>query len=616
VWALGVLLVLPAAAQAGFEEPIKVTPSGADPFGFPSDVGFDQSGETTVETVSEEHVLLYTRPSGGSFSGGEIGTGTKASMAVSADGAAVTVWRESATMVQVDYRSSSGATFTHAASFPGTEVGDVAVGIDANGNAVVAWKDGAIHYALSTGASFGAVQEAPLGTASAFEGREGADPQRDHGPRAFRDNAGNVILAFRNGPNATVAHRAPDGTWDSAILPGVEANDLQADADPTSGRLIVGYTTTAGEFRAFEGSTSSSAGTIVVEQPASTSNIMSVAMQHGGDVDAAFWSGAGGELRSAGCLTGFAAETVAPHVTTGVVGAVTSGSDLIVYYAPGGEVLGRASRVPGGEWTTTPFVVENYGTLAVGAGYNGDALGLFVDFPKDTAITGFPYIGVATSSATCDPLGPEAGGVVVSPVPLVTPISFSIPSPVLARTGNVAPVSGKVLVRLPGTSKFVPLSSLEQIPFGSVIEATHGTVSVTTAEPGGKTQTGQFFSGEFVLTQEKNGRVIATLTGGDFSVCPTKRERSHIARAGSAFARAASASGSHVVRKLWANAHGKFSTKGNYAAGAVQGTEWLTEDLCDGTLIKVTRDKVAVTNLVNHRHVEVTKGRHYLAKAP
>jgi 6-phosphogluconolactonase (cycloisomerase 2 family) len=215
------------------------------------------------------------------------------------------------------------------------------------------------------------------------------------------------------------------------------------------------------------------------------------------------------------------------------------------------------------------------------------------------------------------PPGPEAGSTTfVSSPPLVTPISFNVPPPVLAHTGNVAPVSGKVLVRLPGTSKFVPLSSLEQIPFGSIIEATHGTVSVTTAEPGGKTQTGEFFSGEFILRQGANGVVVAELTGGNFSVCPTKRERSHIARAGSAFARAASASGSHVVRKLWANAHGKFSTKGNYAAGAVQGTEWLTEDLCDGTLIKVTRDKVAVTNLVNHRHVEVTKGRHYLAKAP
>jgi hypothetical protein len=212
-------------------------------------------------------------------------------------------------------------------------------------------------------------------------------------------------------------------------------------------------------------------------------------------------------------------------------------------------------------------------------------------------------------------VGPAAKvATLVTPIVSVPPLI--VPPPVLAHTGNVAPVSGTVLVKLPGTNKFVPLSSLRQVPFGSVIEATNGTVSVTTALPGGKTQTGEFFSGEFILRQGANGVVVAELTGGNFSVCPTKRERGHIARAGSVRARAAAASGSHVVRKLWANAHGKFSTKGNYAAGAVQGTEWLTEDLCDGTLIKVTRDKVAVTNLVNHRHVEVKTGHKYLAKAP
>lgn len=199
--------------------------------------------------------------------------------------------------------------------------------------------------------------------------------------------------------------------------------------------------------------------------------------------------------------------------------------------------------------------------------------------------------------------------------PIVSIPPFVVPPPVLAHTGNVAPVSGTVLVKLPGTNTFVPLSSLRQIPFGSVIDATNGTVSVTTALPGGKTQTGQFFSGEFILRQGPNGQVVAELTGGNFSVCPTKRERAHIARVASAHAQAA-ASGKHVVRKLWANAHGKFSTKGNYAAGAVQGTEWLTEDLCEGTLVRVTRDKVAVTNLVNHRHVEVKTGHKYLAKAP
>jgi DNA-binding beta-propeller fold protein YncE len=204
---------------------------------------------------------------------------------------------------------------------------------------------------------------------------------------------------------------------------------------------------------------------------------------------------------------------------------------------------------------------------------------------------------------------PNTGPLISLPGPLVV----TVPPPVLARTGNVAPISGKVLVRVPGSSKFVPLSSLQQIPFGTVIEATHGHVSVTTAQPNGTTQTGEFFEGEFILEQGRNGLVIAELTGGNFSVCPTARERAHKASVLSAHA---ATSGKHVVRKLWANAHGSFETKGNYAAGAVQGTEWLTEDLCEGTLIRVTRDKVRVTNLVTHHHVEVKVGHKYLAKAP
>ncbi len=198
------------------------------------------------------------------------------------------------------------------------------------------------------------------------------------------------------------------------------------------------------------------------------------------------------------------------------------------------------------------------------------------------------------------------------------PTTTLVPPPVLAKTGNVAPVSGTVSVRVPGSSSSVALSEVRQIPFGSIIDATEGSVSITSTEPDGATQTGTFFDGEFILTQGKNGVLVATLTGGNFSVCPTAKERSHIARTSSNVARASAkhAAPSHVVRKLWANAHGSFSTKGNYAAGAVLGTEWLTEDLCDGTLIKVTRDKVAVTNLVNHHKVTVKTGHQYLAKAP
>ena len=187
----------------------------------------------------------------------------------------------------------------------------------------------------------------------------------------------------------------------------------------------------------------------------------------------------------------------------------------------------------------------------------------------------------------------------------------TVPPPILGRTGNVAPVSGRVYIRLPGASRFVRLTTLRQIPFGTIIDARHGHVSVVTAGPHGGTQTGEFFDGEFVLTQTRRGLVVAALYGGSFRACPTARERRHLARISTTHT-----SGKHVVRQLWSNAHGSFSSKGNYAAGAVQGTEWLTEDLCDGTLIKVTRDKVKVTDLVHHHSKIVKVGHSYLAKAP
>ncbi|MGO9489337.1 MAG: IPT/TIG domain-containing protein [Solirubrobacteraceae bacterium] len=185
------------------------------------------------------------------------------------------------------------------------------------------------------------------------------------------------------------------------------------------------------------------------------------------------------------------------------------------------------------------------------------------------------------------------------------------PPPLLDRTGNLAPVSGRVLVKLPGSSQFVPLNGLTQVPFGTIVNATNGKVVVTTIGPTGRLQTITFYAGVFELLQQGKGRVLATLMGGNFTVCPTARERAHHARTSTTHA-----TRSHTVRKLWASGHGAYATKGNYAAGAVQGTTWLTEDECDGTLIYVATDRVAVTNLVNHHHRIVTAHHTYFAAAP
>ena len=180
-------------------------------------------------------------------------------------------------------------------------------------------------------------------------------------------------------------------------------------------------------------------------------------------------------------------------------------------------------------------------------------------------------------------------------------------APLLAVSGDIAPVSGTVLVRLPGATAFTTLSALSKVPFGATIDATAGRVKVTTAAPHRGLQTGEFFEGEFVLSQARSGLVQAKLAGGEPGVCQ--------APARAARAAAKKPAPRRIVRKLWANAHGSFSTRGNYAAGAVAGTEWLTEDLCEGTLIRVTRDKVKVTNLRTHRRLIVHAGHRYLARA-
>jgi hypothetical protein len=223
-----------------------------------------------------------------------------------------------------------------------------------------------------------------------------------------------------------------------------------------------------------------------------------------------------------------------------------------------------------------------------------------------TALVGCTAVGAQAAGATnSEPLAQSEAG-----APAAPPQPAGAPVPVPGRSADVKPVSGTVSVELPGTQTFLPLSAVTSVPMGVAIDATHGRVKITTTGPHGGTQTGEFFEGEFVLTQPHNGLVVATLSGGDFSACPTALERSHVARTSSTH------SGKHVVRKLWTNAHGSFSTKGNYAAATVRGTEWLTEDLCEGTLIRVTRDRVAVRNLVNHRQVTVRAGHSYLAKAP
>ncbi len=194
------------------------------------------------------------------------------------------------------------------------------------------------------------------------------------------------------------------------------------------------------------------------------------------------------------------------------------------------------------------------------------------------------------------------------------PSELAAPAPpVLANSTDVSPVGGSVTIKLPGSSTFTSVSSTTNIPVGSTIDAQSGTVSLTIALPNGGSQTGEFYDGEFVFTQSEDGTAVETLAGSSFADCPRPPNRQR----GSARDAAAKKKPTTVVRHLWGNAHGKYTTNGRYGSASVSGTVWETEDLCDGTLIRAIKDNVIVVAFA-HRHKKhnVRQGQSFFIPAP
>jgi hypothetical protein len=183
----------------------------------------------------------------------------------------------------------------------------------------------------------------------------------------------------------------------------------------------------------------------------------------------------------------------------------------------------------------------------------------------------------------------------------------------VGRTVDIAPVSGVIWIEIPGTHRWVKLVAGEQIPNGSLINANHGSVQLTLALPHGSSETGVFYNGEFLLHQNgKTGATTLTLAGGNFNSCSNGRTPHSEPRlnTGIVASTAKTKTKGKKIRGLWANAHGSFTTKGSNGAAAVLGTKWYTEDTCDGTYFRVTRDKVRVTAYYPHRHTQIVTAGH------
>lgn len=167
---------------------------------------------------------------------------------------------------------------------------------------------------------------------------------------------------------------------------------------------------------------------------------------------------------------------------------------------------------------------------------------------------------------------------------------------------NAAPVVGTVLVKLPGTDQFIPLSAASQLPVGTQIDATQGRVELTAARSGGLTDTSQFYEGVFEIGQQTPDAITELrLVLGDFSVCTLP-------------ALAATEANKRPIRRVWGSGKGKYRTRGRYSSATVRGTVWKTEDRCDGTLTTVTEGSVMVRDFGRKKDVVVPTGKSYLAE--
>jgi len=181
------------------------------------------------------------------------------------------------------------------------------------------------------------------------------------------------------------------------------------------------------------------------------------------------------------------------------------------------------------------------------------------------------------------------------------------PSPTFARTVVVAPVSGKVLVRIPGAPYYTPLTAARTVPVGTIIDTTAGRVSLTSANPApGSVQSGQFFRGTFQVRQSASARGLVNLVLRDTvtrqSGCTPPAHASAVSK--------------RILGLLRGNAKGHFRTVGRFSAATVLGTNWGVRDRCDGTLTVVREGVVSVRDFVRHKTVVVRTGQAYLAKAP
>jgi hypothetical protein len=181
------------------------------------------------------------------------------------------------------------------------------------------------------------------------------------------------------------------------------------------------------------------------------------------------------------------------------------------------------------------------------------------------------------------------------PTPVPTPVPTPTATPVAGKSVAAEAVKGKVLVKLPGTNKFVALDDAV-ISNGAEVDTRNGVVEITRSDG----EVAKFYDGLFKISQ--SGGITTVTLSEKLTGCPAKKKQ------------ASAAAKKPKTRKLWGDGKGKFRTRGQYSAATVRGTKWFVQDTCTSTITKVSQGVVSVRDDVKKKNILLRKGRSYTAR--
>jgi len=184
------------------------------------------------------------------------------------------------------------------------------------------------------------------------------------------------------------------------------------------------------------------------------------------------------------------------------------------------------------------------------------------------------------------------------------------PPPVNGESVNVRPLAGEVATKCRGESRFTEIRDKDQIGVGCLVDSLAGTVGLTSAKAGRGSQTARFQDGIFRVTQ-KRGQTETTLTLTQPLRCGVK-SRASLGKSLSGWTGATTSA--TRGRRIWGQGKGNFKTVGSKGSATVRGTEWLTEDRCDGTTrFRVRSGVVTVRDFAKKKTIKLKAGKSYVA---